>query len=191
MSLITSVQTNDNTKITGNTQLTSGNVSISVNSLLSVTTSDDAIINFTSCKTGNVIYSNHTNGNSQNACPGFVADEIIVRNDGNVDANVTINFSNRGEAHNGTFIDATSNDSWIAYKITNSSSALGYSGGCRGAYQENFTNITTTNDYVACDYLQGHMSENSIEFDVAIYIPSSTTAGGDEIVVTFTANNRI
>jgi len=178
---------------TGQAITSNGNVSISITSTLSITTIDDDTINFSSCSPGRVIYSNITGGNTHNDCPYFTADEILIRNDGNIEANVSINFSNWGEAHGGTFINSTTNNSWIAYKITNSSSNNSYEGGCMGNYQSTLLNVTSTNAHnlLGCDHLQADGTYNSFELDIAIYIPETTTTGSDELTITFIANNVI
>lgn len=164
-----------------------GNISIRVSTTLSITTIDDSIINFTGCRPGGTIYSNTTGGNNNNDCPGFTPDSIIIRNDGGEPANVTITTSDLGEAQGGTFLNSTTNDSWIAYKITNTTTATNYSGGCYGYYPQNWTNMTA-GTMIACDNLSYDATNNSISFDIAFYIPPTVTGGTKELMITFIAN---
>jgi len=180
--------------ITGYATSGTGNVSLNVQSSLSITTADDNNIDFGACTpqsgTDTVITSEANGGGTANICSAFVADEILVRNDGNVDANVTINASDCGQASGTgcTFLPSSSGTSWIAYKITNASSAS-YSGGCIGTYQSSYTNITNTtkNWLPACDKLQADATYNSFEFDVQINVPYDAQPGADYVLFTFQA----
>ncbi len=181
---------------TGYALTDTGQVNISVGTTLSITTQDDNTIDFGTCTpqggTDVVISSEVANGDATyGICSGFTPDEILVRNDGNVNANVTINASDWGEAHGGTFLPSSSGNSWIAYKITNASSAGGYNGGCVGNYQSTYTNITNTynSNMLGCDNLSAHATDNSFEFDVEILVPNDAQSTTSSLTLTFIANN--
>lgn len=165
-----------------------GNVTINVYDEVSITTDDDAIINFTDCTAGYAIYSDVANGNPQNSCEGFATDHIVVRNDGTVPANLTFNISDWGEAHGGTFLNSSTDDSWIAFKAFNDSAHPMYNGGCVGTLQTAWTNITDGSLLPVCDDLQEALFDNSISFDIAFYPPPTTQQGGEELVLVFYAS---
>ncbi len=177
--------------VTGNAPTDTGNISLFVLQALSITTIDGPEINFSGCSPGRVIYSDVNGSNTFGSCPNFIADEILVRNDGGATANITVNASNWGGSHGGSFLNATSDDSWIAFKITNSSSNSSYSGGCVGNFQSSWLNITNSSMYISCDRLISEAVRNSFEFDIAIFVPTTTVPGDNELILTFTAYNVI
>lgn len=186
---------NSISSITGYATTETGNVTLNVGSVLSITTADDNLIDFGTCTpvggTDATITSEVANGglSPNDICSAFTADEILIRNDGNVDANVTINASDYGDVHSGTFLDTARDVSWIAYKITNDSSNPSYGGGCNGSYQSAYVNITNSaNSYLlGCDDLRFGSENNSIEFDIQIMVPYDYSGGTDDVVFTFVA----
>ncbi len=176
--------------LTGRATNSEGNLSINVQNVLSIVL-DDNSIDFVACTPGETIFSDYSDGNAAGSCPGFVPDELLIRNDGNLPANVSIAFSDWGEAHNGTFINSTTNSSWVAYKITNASSHPSYMGGCVGSLASSWTNVTNSShdDLLGCDYLKASSPTNSFEFDIAIFIPETTQSGNSSLLITFTAQN--
>ncbi len=175
--------------LTGFATSSEANVSININNVLSIVL-DDNTINFSACVPGHTIFSNVSNGNSFNSCSGFVPDSLIIRNDGNLDANVTVSFSNWGEAHGGTFLNSSDNSSWVAYAIVNDSSTS-FSGGCVGSFPSSWTNVTNTShsNLLACDDLSAVNPYNSFEFNIAIFIPETTQTGNNTLLITFNAYN--
>lgn len=168
-------------------QASVGNVSIYISNELSITTIDDNSIAFTGCYPNRTIYSNETEGDGAGACPGFVPDSIIIRNDGDIRANVTINFSNWGEVQGGTFINSSDNSSWIAFKLSNTTTNALYGGGCIGFLRDSWTIVNGT-EFVVCDALQERSADNSIEFDIAIHIPANVTGGTASTMISFFAS---
>ncbi len=172
--------------VTGNAPR-SGNISISISNELSITTVDDSTIAFPGCYPNKTIYSTMAGGDGAGACPGFVPDSIIVRNDGDILANITINFSNWGEAQGGTFITSDDNSSWIAFKMSNTTTNHLYGGGCLGFLQDSWVNATGS-ELVVCDALQQHNENNSIAFDIAIHIPANVTSATASTTINFMAS---
>ncbi len=191
---IVSLNKLDSVSYTGFATSMTGNVSVTVASQLSITTADSDTINFGSCTpqsgADSVINSEDTQ-DTPSVCTGFSATNISVRNDGNVNANVTINASDRGEAHGGTFINGASDNSWVAYKTVNQSGHGSYAGGCMSSVQSSYTNITATyNTWMkACENLAYGPTYNSIDTHVQIMIPSDAVVGSDQLVLTFYAQN--
>ncbi|MFP4524394.1 MAG: hypothetical protein ACLFO2_03740 [Candidatus Woesearchaeota archaeon] len=174
--------------VSGHATSDSGNISITISTGVSITTADDGTINFTGCSAGGTIFSDVENGSDEDVCPSFLPDSILVRNDGGMDANVTLQASDWGEAHGGSFLDAATDDSWIAYKVSNSSSNSSFSGGCVGGFPQDWTNITDGNETLVCDTLLPDGVNNSVEFDVAIFIPESVETGENTLTLTFWAS---
>ena len=175
---------------TGHALSDTGNVTVNIYESISITTQDDSAINFTNCVAGTPIYSNITGGNDQDSCEGFTPDVILVRNDGSVPVNVTLNISNRGEAHAGTFLDSDTDDSWVAFKAVNDSTIFSYAGGCIGTIQDTWQNITTDDRVVVCDHLQNHATNNSISFDLAFFAPNTTQTGSTALSLVFYASGN-
>ncbi len=184
---------------TGHATTASGNVSINIQQSLSITTTDGHTINFGNCtpQAGSDSVVNSEDGaNTPTVCSSFTDGygndaDILVRNDGNVYANVTINASDWGEAHGGTFIDGASDNSWLAYKTLNSSSAPSYGGGCMGSLQSSYTNITSSyhGNMLGCDKLSYGSVNNSFQMEVEAMIPQDAVVGSSAVTFTFTAHN--
>ncbi len=187
--------------ITGFATSDTGNVSLSIGTVLSITTSDSSLINFGACSpaggTNPIIDSETVDGDgATDTCPNYNAiSNLTVRNDGNVYANVSINSSKHGDEGSGAthFLDTPGNMAKLSYKITNHSTYGAYKGGCiSGAYQSSWLNITSTNydsNMLACDNLSFDLTDNSFAFDVQIKVPSSYSGGQDDVIITFEARN--
>jgi hypothetical protein len=164
-----------------------GNVSVEIPQRLSITTVDGPAINFSGCRPGRTISSATADGNDFGDCPGFVPQAILVRNDGTYQANITVTPSDWGEAHGGTFLDASSDDSWIAYRITNTTPAnSSFLGGCLGT-AAGWTNFTDGSEMPACDLLAAGTPRNSFSFDVAIFVPATTASRNNSVSFLFLA----
>ncbi|MBD3209641.1 hypothetical protein GF367_04470 [Candidatus Woesearchaeota archaeon] len=153
---------------------------------LSITTEDDNTIAL-SCRPGGVVLTNETNGGDDDLCAGFSPDGIIVRNDGSFEANVSVNMSDYGEIHGGSFLDATTNNSWVAFKIANTTAHENYTGGCYGFIQSSWVNVTSNALMTACDRL-AFGPDNSFTFDMAFFIPTNTTRGDNNLTISFWAS---
>lgn len=165
-----------------------GEVQVTFPTTLSITTSDSDTIAFSGCAPGGVIYSNVTGGNAAGDCGNFTPGEILLRNDGSYEANVTLEASGWGEAHGGSFLNSSTDDSWVAYKVSNASSHSSFGGGCAGAFPQGWVNITDGNETVVCDYLLPGAVNNSVEFDIAIFIPEDVGRGENNLSFTFWAS---
>ncbi len=185
--------------LTGNALSATGNISITIQETLSITTADGNNINFGDCTpqsgADSVINSEDTQ-DTPSVCSSFTDGygnnaDILVRNDGNVYANVSINASDWGEAHGGTFIDGASDNSWLAYKTLNDSSHGTYGGGCMGSVQSGYTNITASYNtwMLGCSNLTYAGDNNSFQFEVQAMLPQDATVGSSEVVFTFIAQN--
>lgn len=115
------------------------------------------------------------NNSACTATSGF-PDKLVVKNNGNVDTNVTITSNVTGTDF---FNDGT--NSWIAYKGTN------VGAGCTGTLVSAYTNITSTSDLAFCDRLQADTVSNSAELYISSHLSQTATTGG-VMKLTFTAN---
>jgi len=165
-----------------------GEVRVTFPTTLSITTSDSDTIAFSGCSPGGVIYSNVSGGNSFGDCDEFSPGEILVRNDGSYEANVTLEASAWGEAHGGSFLNSSTGDSWVAYKVSNASSHASFGGGCAGAFPADWVNVTDGNETRVCDTLLPGGVNNSVEFDIAIFIPAGVGQGENNLSLTFWAS---
>ncbi len=172
----------------GKATFDSGDVTVLVFTSVSITTQDGSLINFTDCTAGRPIYSDIADGNAYASCNGYTPQAVITRNDGCIYANVTMNISNWGEYHNGTFLNSATNDSWIAFKVRNVSSHPSYAGGCVNNFQNNWLNISNSSLLNLCDQLESSISDNSLSFDIAFYPPPTTQTGPNALAMTFYAS---
>ncbi|MFP4524390.1 MAG: hypothetical protein ACLFO2_03720 [Candidatus Woesearchaeota archaeon] len=178
---------------TGYATYDEGNVSLTVSDSLSIVLENDRdLLNFGSCQPpedGIVIDSDADWGGAKHdgACGGYSDEGFLqLRNNGNMDANVTMNVTDAGEAHGGTFLE--SNDalgSWIAYKIANNTDHPG----CVSGAATNYTNITNADrqDLPACDNLQAAGNDHSMNLYAKVYLPQTTHIGQDDLQITFWA----
>lgn len=174
--------------ISGKAVSQDANVRIIVDGTLSITTIDDDLINFSGCAPGEIIYSNVYDGNAFQSCRGHTPDNMSVRNDGAVDADISINISAIGQAHGGSFLPSPSNSSYVLYSAQNGSALLIYSGGCIGTLQESWTNITNSSMFSVCDRLQADPTANSVQLNIGFYIPEQVQAGSNELIISFVAS---
>ena len=175
---------------TGFATTATGNVSVNIQSQLSITTSDGNTINFGQCTPQSGSDTTINSETQPSICEsGTYPKYILVRNDGNVDANVTVQFSKVGKAQSGTFLDSTESTSSIAYKVVNDSSAS-YSGGCIGSYPSSYTTVSTANSEIqGCTDLKYGDTYNSFETAVQIVVPYDAPVGSDSVILTYTAHN--
>ena len=116
-----------------------GTVQLNVQQALSITTTDGNSVDFKQCtpSTGAGVTTNVTTDSLEQTgtgCPyyaGANVSNISVRNDGNVNATVTINSSVVGKADNGTgtFLSSSAATSSLQYKITSAGRGTN-TGGC-------------------------------------------------------------
>lgn len=182
---------------TGFASTDTGTVSLNVQSQISITTADSDTLDFLNCypnPTFHLFVNSELGKNTSGAignCTITNQNNISVRNDGNTNANVTIQADDVGEAQGGNFVAAQSSAaSALAYKVTNASRDAGSSGGCYGTMQSTYTNFSTAaTEYNACNNLSyGVDTTNSIVVDFEIKLPSDALPGADSVTVTFTGN---
>jgi hypothetical protein len=170
-----------------------GIVNLSISETVSITTADGNLINFGSCQTNNfdlIVDSEAITPNCSNYNASNLITNISIRNDGNVDVNVTARASNVGMAHEGTFLIDPTNSSWIAFKSINSSRGPGVSG-CMGTLTTNYQNFTnSTNEYLVCSNLT-FGAYDSVVTDYRVFVPAAVQAGISSTTLTFTAEKRV
>jgi hypothetical protein len=185
-----------------NTYNASGEVSLTIQSSLSITTTDSDTINFGSCNLGEgsagiTINSDvsglgsNTGADCSGAGSGFIATPIAVRNDGNLHANVSFNVSKVGTGNGGDFLNTGSTDSSIGYKLLNQ--GLVGSAGCAGILGNGVDNTSmasyvvfqNTSELNACSNLTAG-SANTFLTHFQIVIPTAA-ASGDNVTVTYFA----
>lgn len=183
----------EGTSTTGFATSGTGNVSLNVQSSLSITTADSSLINFGGCTplSGSSAVVASTGGANTSICSGFIVggadSNISVRNDGNVNANVTVKPDKVGKAQGGTFLDSTSGTSAIAYK-TVSGGINPYTNGCQSGLVGSYTNFTTAgSDVAACSNLTSGATSNSFLTHLQIIVPYDVAQGQQSVILTYTA----
>ncbi len=179
-----------------------GTVQLTVDASVSITTSDADTVNFGTCTpySGGAVTINSENGSNTSGTNGICGyasiQNISVRNDGTVDANVTISASDVGDnAGSGTFLAATPDASDIAYKATNASRHASGQGGCSAAGVEFnvYHNFTTPNQpEPLCNNLTwGGTGPNSVVTDYEIVVPSNVPAQSASVTIDFQAHTIV
>lgn len=173
-----------------------GTVNLSINATLSITTEDSDLLDFGVCNLGpasaGITINSQGGEDTTTACtnPGSLT-PISVRNDGNVDANVTIKSNKVGTQRTGdTFIPTGSTDSDLLFLVQNDSDDASYSGGCMGTLgSPTYTAfLDTAAEYNVCNNLQAHGTANSVQAHFQIVVPTAAQEG-DTVTVTFTATD--
>ncbi|MBD3209645.1 hypothetical protein GF367_04490 [Candidatus Woesearchaeota archaeon] len=163
-----------------------GNVTVNVGSTLSISISGDNTIAFGTCTPvggQDIVLDSEGTGAGNCSVMTGAGDHIIVINDGNLNANVSINVSDVGEVHSGNFLPTgAGTKSWIAYKTTDVATD------CQSGEIGSYTNFTSTASwYQACTNLTP--GGNGIQFDVEILLGSDATTASSYIDTTFWAKN--
>lgn len=152
-----------------------GTVTLTVDTALSILVSDNNI-NFGSCtpQAVNIFLDSELGAGGVNntyCTGGTFPDRLVIDNDGNIDANVTVR-----STHNGTTMFDTQGG--LAYKIANESG----NEGCYGAQvQTTYLNFTVTNStdptykYGGCSNLSYVDGNDEIAMFAQIMLPPSTT----------------
>jgi hypothetical protein len=161
----------------------SGSVIIQIIPSLSITLGDD-LINFGSCEINQTqgytlldSFLNATQANNTHCVAGTYPDSILVLNDGTVDANISVSFTQSGESY------YNDTDSWVAYKTV---SPVIF-GGCASP-QSTYENITLINtSYSACDVLTFGLAQNRLELYLRTRINASVTST-NELLINFQAS---
>jgi hypothetical protein len=171
-----------------------GNVSLNIQGSLSITTADSNTINFGSCSplsgvAGIINSENASTTNTSQICPSFVQNNISVRNDGNVNANVTVRPSAIGAAQAGSFLTSGTLASAIGY-MTVQGGRGGYSNGCMGGFQALYVNFSSTvNNVTTCNNLTYGAVNNSVLLHTQVIIPNDAPLGQADVTLTFVGHN--
>ena len=183
-------------KTTGYVSSATGTVNLSVSQSVSITTTDGNIVDFGSCSpsSGNGVTTNVTSDvleQTGTACISFTQSNISVRNDGNVNASVTINASAVGKADNasGAFLSSTSAKSSLMYKSTNAG-RLTNLGGCTGGTVGSYAPFTQAGyGYPICTNLKAGIvgGDNSLVVDFKIVVPNDAPTGVSSDTIGFVA----
>jgi len=183
--------------VTGRAESGTGEVKIEIASVLSIVLVD-SFVDYGSCKplsTGGKFMDSDgdnmwTDSGEEGKCTGADlkpnnpnGDFLVIGNDGNVEANVTI------RTNDITLIQGITNNSlWFK---TENGTAAGNDPGCYGLYQS-WTNFTQTGaDFPACDNLTADQITPKNKFRTAfrIWVPDTAGVGQDTATITFTANS--
>ncbi|MCF7866314.1 hypothetical protein K9L67_00775 [Candidatus Woesearchaeota archaeon] len=189
---IVSLNKLDSVTTTGYVPAPTGQVNLTVNSSLSITTEDANGIDFGECTTANGVnatINTDDTGNTPTRCASFNANNISVRNDGNVPANVTIQANKVGNTQGGTFLASSSAESELYYKITSEGRGA-FSGGCDSIYTgaDSYSLFSTAaTEYIVCDNLTNNAENNSFVTDFQITLPYDAPVGQETVTITYTA----
>jgi hypothetical protein len=173
------------------TGLVTGDVNLEIASSLSITTADRSTIDFGTCTPvgGQTLTINSEDGaNTSATCDGDISlGGIFVRNNGNVNANVTIQSNVVGAAQSGTFLNSSVGNSSLQYR-TVENGLLGNTNGCQGGLVASYTAFAANGtEYLVCSNLTFGSTENSFETHIQIIIPPDAPVGVAAAVLTFTA----
>lgn len=163
-----------------------GTVNIDIAAAVSITTEDDNAINFGTCTpfAGQNATVNSEGTENSTICDGTFPDPIAIRNNGNVNALVTVQSSKFGVADGGTFLTSDSAESRFSIKTI--SDGVGFSGGCSGTLIGTYDAFTTAADNkTACSVLDVGATANSILAHVQIVVPFDAPTAGDSLTLTF------
>ncbi|MGV8168611.1 MAG: hypothetical protein ACP5N3_00985, partial [Candidatus Nanoarchaeia archaeon] len=132
--------------------------------------------------------------NTTTVCPDFTADDIDVRNNGNVNVSLTMNVSKVGKLDNATaptsqiLLNSTTGVSSFWYKTT-SSGEFPYEGGCPGGVVSAYTVLSEAGrSYPACNSLLFGATNNSIGVEYLITVPYDAPVGVESVNIQFTAS---
>jgi hypothetical protein len=177
-----------------------GTVNLTIGSSTSITTVDGNSVNFGSCTpaTGtNATIDTENLSNTSVVCQFYMQgnySNISVRNDGNVNATVTIKASQVGRLDNTTgvaaFLNSTSATSSLRYKIQNNGRGS-YTGGCVAGtnYAAAYTAFTQASYYTAaCGKLTVGSTANSIVTQFQVNVPYDAPQGLSTVTVTYSAS---
>ena len=184
--------------ITGYSTTQFGNMTLTVEEVISITTEDSPSISFGSCQpsaAGLIIINSEEGENTSTACPGFTANQIAIRNNGNVDVEVTVSPDDVGTAEvpPGTFL-APATGSYVDYLIVNEGYVgTGNSGGCTGDFPETYERFEdNSTEYEVCTQLtssSGGNTANSVLMNIQIGLPNDVVPDDYSIEFTYTAGS--
>lgn len=171
-----------------------GTVNIDIAATVSITTEDSNLINFGQCTPlsgeAAMVNSEGTGGN-QSICDGINeptdSTPISVRNNGNIDAVVTVRTNATGAADGGEFLSSDSASSSVAIRTINDGFGS-FEGGCSGSVLGTYSVFNTTGipgEKTACSLLQFGGTQNSILAHIELNIPFDAPQGADGFTLTF------
>ncbi|MCK5107311.1 MAG: hypothetical protein KAQ83_01155, partial [Nanoarchaeota archaeon] len=167
------------TQITGQAYSDAGTVSVNVGATVSINVATGGAASFTCSPSTTQDYIIDTEGthNTGAACTVAPGAPMVVENDGNVDADVSVNISDLGEVtkQGGTFLDGPLDDSWLAYKVTNVTGDEGCVGAANTTYT-NFTGLTPDVDQI-CTNLTAIDATDQLEVDFRMLLPQNAISG--------------
>lgn len=171
-----------------------GMVNLTIEQVVSITM-DDALIDFGVCSPVGGAITNITSEATENTslvCPTFTQDNLSIRNDGNVDASVTMNSSKVGAQDNLTTTDlllnSSSQTSSFMYKTTNASGEAPHLGGCQDAdLPYTLIKEPSTHQYAICSNLTTDNDYNSVVVDFLIQMPNDAPVGQQNVTLNFGA----
>lgn len=167
-----------------------GEVNLTIADSLSITTADNSVIDFGTCTPagGSTVTINSEGGvNTTSTCGAYAGDGIFVRNNGNVNANVTIQSNVVGAAQSGAFLNSTIGTSSLQYRTVGAGFG-GNSNGCESGLVASYTAFAAAaTEYLVCGNLTYGDPANSFETHIQIVIPSDVPPGATGATLTFTA----
>lgn len=170
---------------------TFGTVELNISTSLSITT-DGTNIDFGACSLGTdaagiTINSETAQGNVADSCADYVTPTYIsIRNNGNLNAEVTFNVTDVGTGQGGTFLNTGDTNSSIAYKLQNIATGA-YQPGCAGTMSSDnvYVNFSNTNEIGVCTNLTTG-TDSIMRTDYEIVVPTAASEG-DTVTITFFA----
>jgi hypothetical protein len=164
------------------TNSTDGTVQLTINQAISITLIDSDI-NFGNCNVSTSGLTNYdsslgSSGVNNSLCSGSLPDNITIENDGNVEANVTVQ-----TLYNGTtmFGDDNAHIGFFAANVTGDE-------GCAGTLTTTRTNMSVEGqDYLVCDNLTFGASNDQIAYFAYITLSDQSTSVQTSTTVTFEA----
>ena len=166
----------------------SGEVLLSLDEVISITTADNATVDFGNCENdaGTAQTVNSEGGaDTSTVCDEFSAPAwIAVRNNGNVDVNVTIQSNVTGAAQGGSFLASPSSESSLQYRIANLGDVGG--AGCEDVVVGSYTAFAATGtEYLVCGNLTSG-NDNTFRSHFQIVVPHDAIGSGSAEII-FTA----
>lgn len=198
---IVSLNKLDSVSTTGlaTTDTGTGNVSISVGETVSIILDDDTF-DFGTCTPSNSVDLNvNTTSAGDATCDSDANDPFEIRNDGNVDVNVTVNASQVGDKSGGSLLaDGGAGTSAIYYESASDGSRSAGAGtdgpgagGCQSGAVGSWTEFTSTStEYIVCSNLTSSgtpAGANTVLMDVRITIPAQAPTETDTVDFSFFA----
>lgn len=167
-----------------------GQVNLTIQDSLSITTEDNSVIDFGTCTPpgGATVTINSENGENTTAvCGAYAGDGVFVRNNGNVNANVTIRSDVVGAAQSGTFLNSTAGTSSLQYRTDGAGFGTN-TNGCQTGLVGSYTAFAAENaEYLVCGNLTFGATANSFETHIQVVIPPDVPPGATGATLTFFA----